>query len=77
MNDHDHHERDLEGDMAPASFHPTDEWWRTFLAELDPAGIAKLRAGRMSLTVMGRDGVETAPLVAPAWLFEDPPPPVA
>lgn len=68
-------ERDLEADMAPASFEPTDEWWRRYVAGLDVEQVAKLRAGKHSLTIMGRYGVETVIVVAPEWLFEDPTPP--
>lgn len=63
-------ERDLLGDMAPASFQPTDEWWRGFVAGLDVKGRRNLFAGELFLTVWNGSGMERVAVVAPAWVRE-------
>ncbi|MEO6653314.1 MAG: hypothetical protein ABIP17_11725 [Ilumatobacteraceae bacterium] len=63
--------RDLLGDMAPASFHAPDDWWRQLVAGLDEGRLEQLRAGGLSITVMNGDGVEKVPLEPPGSLFDD------
>lgn len=70
----DHEDRDdlddadLLGDMAPASFHAPDDWWRRYAATLDDEQLGKLRAGELSIVTFGPSGVERVPLVPPAWV---------
>ncbi len=64
-------ERDLLGDMAPASWHAPDDWWSRQYAALDDAGRAMLVAGELSITVMSPSGVEKVRLQPPGWLVEE------
>jgi len=75
MNLHDEFDddggRDLLGDMAPASFHASDDWWRRQYAALDEAGRGKLVRGELVYVALAADGLEQVPLKPPAWLFGD------
>jgi len=75
MNLHDEFDddggRDLLGDMTPASFHASPDWWRRLVGRLDEGQLEQLRAGELSYVALGADGLERLALVAPAWLFGD------
>lgn len=83
MTDHDQNDpleddgADLLGDMAAATFSAPEAWWRQFVTKLDERQLEQLRAGELRVTTMGPTGMETVPLVAPRWLFEDESPPPA
>ena len=70
-------EPDPLGDMTPATFPASPDWWRRLVARLDEGQLEQLRAGELSYVSMGADGMERFELVAPAWLFGDAAPPAA
>ena len=64
-------EPDPLGDMTPATFHASPDWWRRLVARLDEGQLEQLRAGELAYVAMGADGMERFELVAPAWLFAE------
>lgn len=64
-------EPDPLGDMTPATFHASPDWWRRLVERLDEGQLEQLRAGELSYVAMGADGMERFELVAPAWLFAE------
>ncbi len=53
-------ENDPLGDLTPASFHASPDWWRRLVDRLDQGQLEQLRAGELSYVAMGTEGMEIA-----------------